>query len=173
MKTIIFTNNDELKERFSLKNFKSSKRSNLHKLIQKNIEKLKDYDTELYPFLNAIDPQFLFQMDRKDIFFVVLNNNEEIIASLVLGYNEKGWDNHKEKYMMHSVSVDEKYQGQGYAKHLINILFDYCKKNKITGIRQSAYTKQGQKKIKKIFKSISSLNPEIKFKDTSKKSFFN
>lgn len=48
MKTIIFTNNDELKERFSLKNFKSSKRSNLHKLIQKNIEKLKDYDTELY-----------------------------------------------------------------------------------------------------------------------------
>lgn len=171
MKKVIFTNSDILKERFKIENFKSSKRKNLYKLIQKNIEKLKDHDTELYPFLNAIEPQFLFQMGREDIFFVLLNENEEIIAALVIGYGK--FEKNKEEYMMHSVSVDEKYQGKGHAKYLINLLFDYCEKNKISGIKQSAYTKQGKKKIKHIFKKLINSYPNVKFKDTSKCSFFN
>lgn len=172
MKNIIFTNSEELNRLFNVENYKSSVRTSLSKIIKLNKERLEDIDSELYPFVNAISPQFPFQMDRQDLFFVMLNEKKEIVAALVLGYNENGWSKDK-KYLMHSISVEKEYQGQGYARKLIDIMFNYCSDKGITKIKQSPYTKQGKKKIKKVFKEVSQNYKNVSFFDTSKNSLFN
>ena len=172
MKTVIFTNSENLKGMFNVENYKSSNRTSLSKMIKGNKERLEEIDSELYPFINAISPQFSFQMDREDLFFVLINENEDIVAALVLGYNPSGWDS-KIEYLMHSISVEKEYQGKGLSKELINTFFDFCSKNKISIVKQSPYTKQGKLKIKKTFNETSKKYPEVSFKDTNKKSFFN
>ena len=74
---------------------------------------------------------------------------------------------------MHSISVEKEYQGQGYARKLIDIMFNYCSDKGITKIKQSPYTKQGKKKIKKVFKEVSQNYKNVSFFDTSKNSLFN
>lgn len=172
MKVLIFTNSERLSLNFSVPNYKRSCRTKLFKFIESNKNRLHDFDTELYSLLNAIDQSMpLFLWERQDLFFALIDEKEEIIGCLVLGFltNKSG----NPYYEIKSVGIERNEQGKGLSKTLIDLLFKFSAKNGIKKIKQSPYTLKGNARLKKYFNKVSKKYPEIKFVDTNKKSYFN
>lgn len=157
---IIFTNSKVLSDLLSITMLTSD--INLHNMINKNMKKMEE--EEQMPFLfNGLR----YNTYREDVFFIVKDKNK-FIGGIVLGYKEKGWNvKGDQKYVVKSVSVNEKHQGKGLSRLLINNLFDFCASHSIKVIKQSAYTREGKTKIRHIFKDVALSYPEVKFVDNN------
>lgn len=81
--------------------------------------------------------------------YVCLWQDGEIIGLCKLGksYEDKQFGNALSIWFF---EIDSKYQGQGYAKKLAELVFKYCATHK-TRLSTSTYTEMGKERIAKLF----------------------
>lgn len=94
------------------------------------------------------NPQDLFD-NIKDKVYSIVKNDKEITA---LGELEKN-PYSQDTYWIKFLSVDPKYQGNGHASILAEEIFKFAKNNNIS-LESSSYTKEGEEKLKVIFKRL-------------------
>ncbi len=94
------------------------------------------------------DPRDLFENIENKVYSIV-KNNKEITA---LGELEKN-PYSQNIYWIKFLSVDPKYQGNGYASILAEEIFKFAKNNNIS-LESSSYTAEGQEKLKAVFRRL-------------------
>lgn len=87
--------------------------------------------------------------ERGDRIFPVIRLNNEIVALSELEKNPYKDNNFWIKF----ISVDPKYQNQGFATKLIEKIFQFAKENNYS-LETSIYTDEGLKKLKKIINKL-------------------
>jgi len=94
------------------------------------------------------DPRDLFDNIENKVYSII-KNDKEIAA---LGELEKN-PYSQDTYWIKFLSVDQIYQGNGYASILAEEIFKFAKNNNIS-LESSSYTTEGQEKIKDVFKRL-------------------
>lgn len=81
--------------------------------------------------------------------YICLWQDNEIIGLCKLGksYEDKDFGNALSIWFF---EIDSKFQGQGYARKLADLLFSYCATHK-TRLSTSTYTEMGKERISKLF----------------------
>jgi GNAT superfamily N-acetyltransferase len=64
------------------------------------------------------------------------------------------------------VSVDPEFQGKGVAKNLVQMIFEYAKKNDLR-LRISSYSDMGEKYLKKVFDHYQEVYSDVQVKDST------
>lgn len=108
------------------------------------------------------DPRDL-QENVDDKFYSFTKNNKEVVALAEL---EKNPDDSM-IYWIKFLSVDPKYQGNGYASILVEEIFKFAKERGIT-LEASAYTDDGQEKLKAVINRLAE-KFSVKFIDNERK----
>lgn len=165
-KFCIFTNSEELSEKFNIPNINNDEL--LKSWIFSNVKEMNE--ERLFLLKIALD----FNANRQDIFIVLNENysenfNGKIIGGSVIGYNESGWSFvERFKFAMKSLSIAPDFQGKGLSKPLIQAIFVFFESKKIAVLKQSSYTEEGYNRIRKNFSKIAANYPTIDFVDPEK-----
>jgi GNAT superfamily N-acetyltransferase len=132
------------------------------------IIKTEDLFSEIYKGGNLPDKRFLpFEkggvfkyFDTNDIPSIYTKEKERKIyptikiQNLIVALSELEKDPYKENNLwIKSISVDPKYQNNGYAKKLLEEIFNYAKENNFS-LTNSIYSDEGKKKLKHIIEEF-------------------
>lgn len=121
---------------------------------------------ELYKYLPESDIKFFNEYNllngmswssEKYVYFCCFDNNK-IVG--VLSFREDGciemtFPEYGFRRWLSYVSVNNKYRNRGIASHLIEYMFQYCKKKKYDKILISEFTPQGWCRIKRVIERLS------------------
>lgn len=99
----------------------------------------------VFKYFDINDIPSIYSKEKDERIYPLIKINDIIVALSELEkdpYKENNW-------WIKFLSVDPKYQNKGYARKLLDEMFNYAKNNNLS-LENSIYSKEGEKKLKHI-----------------------
>lgn len=116
-----------------------------HSVINKMKSQGIDQWDDIYPAMNILKEDILSEsafgyfIDGKPIAYIALNTRFD------KEYNDVKWSlNHENSLVVHRLAIHSDFQNQGIGKKLMKFAEEYAVKNKYSGIRFDAFSKNPQ-----------------------------
>lgn len=144
---LIFDTKTEQTEKEQLK-IEKGKLSEINQLFQIYLRGKNDLEKNgFYQWTNNYPTRSIIESDLKKGVLFVLRNDKEIIGAINISeeqepeYETIKWEfDNSQVLVIHRLVIDPKYQGNGYARKLMDFAEKYAKENNYSSIRLDAYS---------------------------------